>query len=98
MEYNYRIRGLKVKQLIMLLLLSYGLILTGCDNKTKQKINTKADGAIESIDKQVDKIAQQPNVLQPIAKQADEQINTVHSFTHSNTNAPATPAKASSPP
>lgn len=88
-----------MKQLVTFLLLGFVLLgLIGCDKQTKNKIKTQADGAIETIDKQVDKIAQQPNALQPIAKKADEQVNTAHSLTHPDTSTKAATAKTSSQP
>lgn len=58
------------------------LSLIGCDQKTTQNVTTKADQALEKVDTQVDTIAKQPNLLQPVGQSMDPVIDSLHQTAH----------------
>lgn len=74
-----------IRLFIFFMLSMMGLNLAACDKNTAQQATTKADNALEAVDKQVDKVAQQPNALQPFAKSTDEQVKAAHTLVHPNT-------------
>ncbi len=55
-----------------------GVTLNGCDTKSTEQIRSKTDAITEALDQKIDSLANQSNILQPIAKTTDNQLQAVH--------------------